>query len=750
MRKHLPLHILLLLLSLCLVFGMTTAAEAASSGSCGNDASWTLDDDGTLTISGTGEMKNYEKYSWLDAAPWDRDAVHAVIVEDGITSIGSYAFRMCHKLTEVTLSDTVTSLGEGAFDSSSLPSIQIPNSVTKIGERAFEDCLSLPSIQIPDSVTKIGEYAFFECEKLKEVTLSGNLERLEDATFCGCTSLSSIQIPAGVKEIGDSVFSDCEILTEVKLSDTVTSLGDSVFSSCTSLPSIRIPASVTEIGEGAFWECPALREYTVDAANPAFTSVKGVLFNQDKTRLLAYPAGKTDEKYEIPDTVTDISDGAFYGAKHVKSVTFPGSVKTAGFGGYGCCPPALEEVILLEGVEAIGEEAFAGSETLKEVRFPQTLRSIGAFAFQDNNSLESAILPDSVEELADHALYSSAIKEVHIPSKITALPEAAFYCCPKLESVTIPGNVKEIGERAFSECFALKNVVLEEGVEAIAADAFDRCYSLAAVNYGGTKESWRSIRNLSVELLRATVYDKDGQEIPPEFPNLTDFGTCGKDMVWYYCSDGTLTIRGSGSMDDYVYSTSYSFDSSGTRYDTSSFTYPWNQYGNEIQTVIVEEGVSRIGNMAFAQIKSLNTVYLPASLRQVVYGAFHGSGLTDVYYAGTQAQWSGMAKGQYNEPLLTASLHDWIIEPEPASPLMELKDRDGLTFTLSLNLTEDARLCVAWFGQDGSFLGCTMETVGADDSEFSCQEAKEGATSCKVILTSPDLRPLCPCIPVSD
>ena len=745
MRKHMLTIVLLLLLSLCLVMVMTASAEAAGSGSCGNDANWTLDDNGTLTISGTGAMDNFKKWS----SPWDNSKVRSVRVEDGITSVGDYAFSWCDQLTEVKLSDSVTRLGKGAFtDCSCLPSIQIPDSVTEIGEEAFSSCVRLTSIRIPDGVTEISRDAFSYCDSLTEVKLGSGVTRLGDSAFDSCINLPSIQIPDSVEEIGDSAFNYCKNLTEVKLGSSVARLGHSVFATCEKLPSIRIPANVTEIGDWAFEGCDALREIIVDQENPAFASEDGVLFNRDKTRLLVYLAGKPDEAYVIPDTVTELASRAFYGAGNLRTVTFPGSVKTAGFGYYEGLT-SLETVILLDGVEAIGDEAFAGCEALKEVRFPETLRSVGYSAFQ-GTAVERVILPDSVEELVDHAFYDSGIQEVRIPSKVTALPEAAFYCCPELEIVTIPGSVKEIGERAFSECGALKTVVLEEGVETIAADAFDQCGSLAAVNYGGTKESWRSIRNLSVELLRAAVYDKNGQEIPPEFPDLTDFGVCGKDMVWYYCSDGTLTIRGSGSMDDYMYSNSYSFDSSGTRYDTSSFTYPWNQYGNEIQTVIVEEGVSKIGNMALAQIKTLKTAYLPASLHRVADGAFHGSGLTDVYYAGTQTQWTGVAKGLYNEPLLSASLHDWVLVPEPETPLMELKSRDGLRFTLSLNLTEDAELYVAWYDQNGRFLGCTMEPVGPGNPEFVCDSVRDGAKTGKVLLTDQDLRPLCPGIPVSD
>ena len=730
--------LLILFLLLCL---LPVPARAEDMGSCGKDATWKLDDEGTLTISGTGgaEVKN------RNSIPWSTYSVKAVRVEDGITSIGPYMFYNHTKLEKLELGGTVTSLGERAFGyCTALTSVSIPDSVETIGDNAFDCCYALSEIEFGGGSPVMGHRAFAECTALQSVHIPGSIEKVGEYAFTGCEGLKEVILGDGVRELGEGAFYDCAALTSVNIPDSVSRIGDMAFSFCPGLTEIRIPAGTAEVGERAFEYCDALSRIDVDRENPDLASVDGVLFSRDMTRLLTYPAGRPDEAYVIPDTVTDISSGAFNGAANVQTVTFPGSVKSAGFGYYEGLS-SLKKVVLLDGVETIAEEAFAGCDALEEVVFPETLRTIKAFAFQDTG-LKSAILPESVEVLEDHAFYDSAVKEVYVPGKVTALPEAVFLCCYDLETVTVPGSVKEIGPRAFQECGQLKTVYLGEGVETVGPDAFDQCDSLSEVYYGGTKASWRAIRNLSVELLGAKVYDKNGREILPEFPDLVDLGECGEEMVWYYCQDGTLTIRGAGSMEDYWYKTDISYDSGGTRYETSDFTYPWNQYGKEIKTVVVEEGVERIGQSAFSQIETLSTAYLPLSLKKVGDGAFNNTGLVVVHYAGTGEQWSGVAKGMYNEPLKEAHRLDWNAPPEM---LMELREQNGLEFTLALFLEEEAQICVAWFSEEGGFVGCSLTTVGADVSEYKCLDAPGGAARCRVFLTDTDHSPLCGAVSVT-
>ena len=225
------------------------AADLIDSGTCGEQATWELYQDGTLYIKGSGAMSDYSISSDANdtsfcSAPWyasHRSDIQTVIIEDGITRIGEHAFTYCSAMHSVSIPDSVTEIGAEAFAGcSSLESVTIPDGVTKIGSAAFESCGSLKSVTIPSSVTTIGEWAFF-----------------------GCDSLESVTIPGSVTEIGDWAFSDCVFLKSVTIPDSVTTIGESAFSGCAFLESVTIQGSVTEIGKDAFFFCSALKSVTI-------------------------------------------------------------------------------------------------------------------------------------------------------------------------------------------------------------------------------------------------------------------------------------------------------------------------------------------------------------------------------------------------------------------------------------------------------------------------------------------------------
>ena len=223
------------------------------SGTCGDNLEWTFSG-GTLTISGEGAMDDFDS-PWGDydssTAPWSELDINEIVVEDGVTSIGDYAFEGCHSLTEIVMPDSVTSIGDGAFDScTSLTSVAIPDSVTSIGEGAFTYCASLESITIPYGVTSIGDSAF------------------ED-----CSSLTEIVMPDSVTSIGYNAFKWCSSLTEIVIPDSVTSIRSWAFMNCTSLESITMPDSVTEIGYCTFDECNSLTDIYYSGSESQWASI---------------------------------------------------------------------------------------------------------------------------------------------------------------------------------------------------------------------------------------------------------------------------------------------------------------------------------------------------------------------------------------------------------------------------------------------------------------------------------------------
>ncbi|ORX76707.1 hypothetical protein BCR32DRAFT_248534 [Anaeromyces robustus] len=338
---------------------------------------WNLDNEsGKLTISGSGEMKFSTEYP-----PWyqNRESIQSVIIEKGVTSIGENAFYECTSLTSITIPNSVTSIGEFAFyECTSLTSITIPNSVTSIGWSAFFGS-AIISINIPKSVTLIEEGAFMGCSHLasftiedenpnytlkdgvlfnKELTtliryppkkseteyeIPDSVETIEIEAFAYNTNLISITIPNSVTSIGLGAFYECTSLTSITIPNFVTSIGKDAFA-LSAITSINIPKSVTSIEEGAFSLCFYLASFTIEDENPNYSSKNGVLFNKELTTLIQYPPERSETKYEIPDSVETIENGAFAFNTNLISITIPNSVNSIGDGAFSDCT-ALEKVI---------------------------------------------------------------------------------------------------------------------------------------------------------------------------------------------------------------------------------------------------------------------------------------------------------------------------------------------------------------------------------------------------------------------
>ncbi len=221
------------------------AVTEVASGTCGaqgENVKWTLTDDGTLTIYGTGAMRDYEYdyyYGDCESRPWEDyiwTDIKRIIIQDGVTSIGSWAFTYCESLTSVTASGNVTSIGDYAFyDCVSLTSVTIPDSVTSIGEYAFAVCISLTSVTIPGSVTSVGEAAFRECDSLMDLTICDGVTSIGSWAFTYCESLTSITIPGSMTNIENFTFYGCFGLTSVTIPDGVTSIGREAFHYCDNL-----------------------------------------------------------------------------------------------------------------------------------------------------------------------------------------------------------------------------------------------------------------------------------------------------------------------------------------------------------------------------------------------------------------------------------------------------------------------------------------------------------------------------------
>ena len=221
--KRKIVSVLLCVLLLASLLPVSAFADTTAGGTCGDNLTWTLDSNGTLTISGTGEMYDYGNLFDRTTAPWEKyySSIKSAVINDGVTSIGEQAFWGCSSLTSVTIPDSVTSIGAWTFNGcSSLTSVTIGDGVTSIGDGEFWGCRNLMSVTIPDSVTTIGEAAFSGCSSLMSVTIPGSVTSIGRDAFLSCSSLTSVTIPDSVTSIGDYAFYSCSSLRDVVFTGT--------------------------------------------------------------------------------------------------------------------------------------------------------------------------------------------------------------------------------------------------------------------------------------------------------------------------------------------------------------------------------------------------------------------------------------------------------------------------------------------------------------------------------------------------
>ena len=325
--------------------------------------------------------------------------------------------------------------------------MEIPNSVTSIGNSAFSSCSGLTSVEIPNSVKSIGEYAFASCYGLTSVEIPNSVKSIGEFAFDGCSSLTSVVIPNSVTSIGSSAFEGCRGLTSVVIPNSVTSIGVGAFEDCSGLTSASIGNSVTEIGSNAFYGCSGLKKVEISdleawckisfynwAANPISYSNNIFLNGQEIKNLI------------IPETVQKLKSYVFHGCSGLTSVVIPNSVTS------------------------IGEYAFSDCSGLTSVKIPNSVTSIGDYAFSDCSGLESITVEsgNTVYDSRDNcnALIKTATNELLlgckntiIPNSVTSIGNDAFSYCSGLTSIVIPNYVTSIGGGAFYGCSNL-NLVL--------------------------------------------------------------------------------------------------------------------------------------------------------------------------------------------------------------------------------------------------------------------------------------------------
>jgi len=509
-------------LLLMLLFATTaSAANSSSAGTCGKNLTWFFEaSTGRLTISGTGEMNDYRGFDAANGgAPWYGLDISSVVVEEGVTGLGEYAFHG-GDFTLITLPDTLISIGDYAFSS----------------------CSYLKSIVLPDSVTSVSQWAFSDCESLTSVTLSKSLTRIPYAAFLRCDALSSITIPASVTDIGGSAFYNCPNLTSVLfLGDAPTEFGNKVFDNTAADFTIQYNK------EKSNWSTPEWNGYPAEAVEVTNVSVTGITLDQNfvaanagNTYVLkasVLPANATTQsiKWSSSNPSVAVVTGGVVKCIKAGAATITATTVDGGFTAtcsvivnYGACGDTvfwsfddttgtlkisgtgamynyhrlyytangsfynnapwlslsnrITSVVIENGVTTIGDAAFYELNKMKSVTIPDSVTSIGKEAFRSCNWLKSVAIPDSVTYIGDDAFHGcTQMASVSLSKNITAINAGAFWDCSSLTSVTIPAGVTSIGANAFFDCTYLERVSIPNGVTSIGTSAFADCTYLNGV-----------------------------------------------------------------------------------------------------------------------------------------------------------------------------------------------------------------------------------------------------------------------------
>ena len=653
-------------------------ATVVSSGTCSDNIEYTLYDNGTLVISGTGAM---EDYSSDNESPFEGNTdIKRVIVKTGVTSIGAYTFRSCENLTKISLPTSVTSIGSYAFSScSAIESVTLPISLTSIGSYAFAFCKGLSEITIPDSVSNIDAHAFQVCTALKSVTVPENLETIKGYTFYGCssleqiiipngvlaiegeafkncTSLSSVIIPSSVMKIGEEAFKGCTNLSNATLSDglmhiyasafygcsslfgitipdTVLSIGNNAFENCTSLNYATIGSGVTNIGTDVFYNCPDLGKIDVNSWNASYCSIDGNLYTNDKTQFIKYAPNKSDTSFVIPDGVLTIANNALYNCTNLVNVTIPDTVTKIGNYAFKNCTN-LEGIILPDSVDTINYQAFNSCTNLKSVVIGNGIKYFGGYAFTDCTNLENLSIGNITTSIGANSFQRCInLKSVTIPDSVTRIEEHAFSQCTNLEKVVIGSSVTNIGNSAFYNCSNLSDLTINSNIENIGNSAFSGCESITSIvlpdsvktigKYAFSKCS--SLTNITLGVYLTSIGEHAFQNctylesiiIPDSVTSINNYTFSGCSNLKNASIGNKVTSIGFDAFKDCVTLSDVTIGYSVTSIGGSAFYNCIN-----LTQVTLPESVTSIGNSAFMGCASLQYIQIPDGLTSIGQSAF--------------------------------------------------------------------------------------------------------------------------------
>lgn len=551
-------------------------------------------------------------------------------IPDNVTTFGKEAFAVSAYLDAVRMPQKLTKMGEGVFAAClQLHFLEIPDSLTEIPDEAFVNCWGYGSARdysveqcIGKNVTKIGKSAFAGCWNMGgtwgEGRLPEKLESIGEGAFQYCYKIKSLEIPAGVTVIPDRTFQGCERLESIQIDGDITMIGAEAFDGCVALTSMPLSKSLSLIGADAFRDCTALTAFQLAEGNTHFQVQQGALMTADATRLLTYAASAPQQSFVMPETLTQIDDGALKNLRYLETLTFSPifsdyqagmfenatGLKTVNFGEgtltaipdrffKGCT--SLVSPNAFTGVTSVGESAFEGCTAVQSLSFDDSLSNIGTKAFQNCTALESVHIPDSVTSLSAAAFRNDvSLTEFQMPERLHTVSASAFSGCTSLKTVTWSKYLQTIEANAF-ENTTLTEIIFPESLTRIGA------YAFAGI---GTLENIVLPENLNT--IGSAAFSDTGIQTLKLPKSVTTLG----NGAWMNCA----ALR------------EVQWEAALTKIPVNTF-----EHCTALTQIELPDGIVEIGARAFSGNESLTNVTLPRTVRRIESAAFEGCrALTDI------------------------------------------------------------------------------------------------------------------------
>ena len=399
--------------------------------------------------------------------------------EAGSAIVCAALFMGCDGIEEIELPDTITEIGDSAFKScKNLNKVIIPESVTKIDGDAFAECSGLIDIKMHEGINTIGSRAFYKCDRLLDIVIPDSVEKIEFEAFRGCDKLENIKLSENLTIVGYGVFGDCKSISKIEMPKSLkkfdgtwgrgTNLSYGAFGGCSNLKTVNFEAGSTIVCAALFMGCDGIEEIEL---SDTITEIGDSAFKNCKNL----------DRITMNNGIEILESSAFEDCFSLTTINIPNTVKAISNSTFQDCT-SLTEVHLSSILKEIPASTFSGCKKLTTINFPSTLTTIGNSAFSGCESLPEAILPSGVEKIESNAFKNcKALKKAAVPDTVSSIGSSAFYGCEALTDITLGSKLKKIESQTFYGCIVLPSIVIPYNVTTIGDSAFVNCTKLTQI-----------------------------------------------------------------------------------------------------------------------------------------------------------------------------------------------------------------------------------------------------------------------------